>query len=87
MHCTMCGNELILMNVVRDAVPGLEHHSFICSECHATDRQVVFTRYGRPDDTEPVPLHASPSTVPEVQDEYVDRLGFFGRVVARLRGN
>jgi hypothetical protein len=47
MRCTACGAELILMKVVPDSVPSFEHHTFICSECHATELRVVFTRYGR----------------------------------------
>ena len=46
MRCTACGAELILSNVTPDAVPGCEHHTFICSQCHVTERRVVFTRHG-----------------------------------------
>jgi hypothetical protein len=73
MRCTACGAELILTNVVRDAVPGVEHHTFICSDCHVTERRVVLMRYGREDDTEPVPMHATPPTVSAstVQDAHI----------------
>jgi hypothetical protein len=89
MHCKACGAELmVLTNVVRDSVPGVEHHTFICSACHITQRRVVFTRHGREDDSEPVPVHEAPPTVPasKVPEEQSAALGFFSRVVARMRG-
>jgi hypothetical protein len=70
MRCLACGAQMILMNVVEDStmtVPGFEHHTFICSECHDTERRLVFARHGHegdaaptleqtePRDTEPVP--------------------------------
>ena len=50
MRCTACGAELILTNVVPDetvAVRGVEHHTFVCSACHVTERRVVFIKDGR----------------------------------------
>ena len=70
MHCTACGDELILTNVVPEntvAVRGFEHHTFICSGCHSTVRRVVFMRHGREEDPMPPP-------------------GLFGDVMARVRG-
>ena len=88
MHCTVCCNESILMNVMRDTAPGFGHHSFFCPECRATERRVVFTRRGRENDSEPIPIHAAPPTVPAstVQDEHIDAPGLFSRVVAQIRG-
>jgi hypothetical protein len=87
MRCTACGAELILTNVVRDAAPGVEHHTFICSECRVTERRVAFMRHGREDDT--TPMHAAPPIVPAstTHDEHVAAPGLLGRVVARLRGH
>ena len=89
MHCTACGAELILTNVVRDAAPGVEHHTFICSDCHVTERRIVLMRHGREDDTKPVPTHAGPVTEPasEAQAEHVAAPGLLGRVLARIRGH
>jgi hypothetical protein len=89
MRCTACGADLmILTNVARDAVPGVEHHTFICSVCHITERRLVFTRHGREDDSEPVPMHEAPPTVPgsKAQEEHSAAPGLFSRVVARIRG-
>ena len=50
MRCAGCGAEVILTNVVPEntvAVPGFEHHTFVCSGCHSTVRRVVFMRHGR----------------------------------------
>jgi hypothetical protein len=90
MHCKACGAELmVLTNVVRDSVPGVEHHTFICSACHITERRVVFTRHGREDDSEPVPVHEAPPTVPvsKAHEELSSAPGLFSRVFARIRGH
>jgi hypothetical protein len=58
MRCRACGAEMILTTVVQDdtmGVPGLEHHTFICSKCCVTELRVVLTRHGREDDSEPMP--------------------------------
>jgi hypothetical protein len=51
--------------------------------------RVVFTKYGREDDTQPVPLHAAPriKRASTVEDEHVAAPGLLGRVMARLRGH
>ncbi len=87
MRCTACGAELILTNVVR-IVPGVEHHTFGCSECHVAERRVVFTKHGREDDSAPIPMDAAPPTVPTstVQSQ-ITAPGLFSRVVARIRGH
>ena len=63
MGCKACGAELmVLAYVERDAVPGVEHHTFICSQCHVTERCVVLVRHGRVDENAPIPvLPAKPS--------------------------
>jgi hypothetical protein len=63
MRCMGCGGEMILMNVVPDdtmAVPGFEHHSFMCSECQDMEQRLVFTKYGREEAPEGMPIHAAP---------------------------
>jgi hypothetical protein len=48
---------MILTNVVPDdtmAVPGFEHHTFMCSECHDVERRFVFTKQDRGGDGEPM---------------------------------
>jgi hypothetical protein len=58
MLCMACGAEMILMNVVQDdtmAVPGFEHHTFMCSECRNVERRLVFTKHSHEDDTAPNP--------------------------------
>ena len=62
MHCTACASELILTNVVPDetvAVRGVEHHTFICSKCHTTERRVVFIKDGRESDAPPMPMQSA----------------------------
>ena len=76
MRCMACGAEMILMNVVEDdtmAVPGFEHHTFMCSECRDTERRLVFTKHGREGD--PVPAHVAPSIVGEQSDNEPMTLG------------
>ena len=82
-HSIGKGAELILMSVVPDAIPGFEHHSFTCLECHITERRVVFTRHGREDDGGPMPLHTAPPIVPasSAHHEHIAALGLFGRAM------
>jgi hypothetical protein len=63
-------------------------HTFICSECHGTERRVVFIKDGREADAPPLPIQAAPriKRASTVQDEHVAAPGLFGRVMARLRG-
>jgi hypothetical protein len=69
------------------ALRGVEHHTFVCSECHVTERRVVFTREGREVDT-PMPVQAAPriKRASTVQDEHVAAPGLLSRVVALFRG-
>ena len=91
MRCTACGSELILTGVVPDhtaRLRGCEHHTFICSACHVTERRVVFIRHGREGDGVPLPAEAARRTrrLPD-HEEQVAPAGLLGRVVARLRGH
>ena len=58
MRCMACGAKMALMNVVQDdtmAVPGFEHHTFMCSGCGDVEQRLVFAEPG-----EPGPSHAAP---------------------------
>ena len=76
MRCMACGAEMILTNVVQDdtiGVPGFEHQTFMCSECHDLERRFVFTKQDRDGDGEPLPEQAAPSVAPAstVHEEHV----------------
>jgi hypothetical protein len=58
MLCRACGAELILTSAVPELVPGFAHHTFVCSECHVTERRIVIVRYGRERESAPKPVHA-----------------------------
>jgi hypothetical protein len=65
MRCRVCGGELILTNVAPDEtvlVRGVEHHTFVCSACHITERRVVFIKDGRETDSRPVPMQTGQRT-------------------------
>ena len=90
MHCTVCGSELILTNVVSDDTAGLrgvEHHTFVCSACHVTERKLVFIKDGREADSPTILMRAtSPSRRAGTErDEHVAAAGLLSRVIARLR--
>jgi hypothetical protein len=77
-----CGAEMALMNVVQDdtmAVPGFEHHTFMCSGCGDVEQRLVFAKPGEPGPShaaapmpakpgEPLPSHAA-SPVPAMPAE------------------
>ena len=90
MRCNACGAELILTNVVPDdtvAVHGVEHHTFICSGCHVTERRVIFIKDGREADGPPMPMQAAlrMKRASTEQDEHVVAPGFLSRVLALVR--
>jgi len=92
MHCAVCGSELILTNVVPDDTAGLrgvEHHTFVCSACHVTERKLVFIKDGREADSPPMPVEAARQIkrTSTEQEERVAPQGLLGRVMARLRGH
>ena len=74
MRCMACGAKMALMNVVQDdtmAVPGFEHHTFLCSGCGDVEQRLVFAKPGEPGPShaappmpakpaEPLPSHAAP---------------------------
>jgi hypothetical protein len=90
MRCAACGGELILTSVVPDetvAVHGVEHHTFVCSECHVTERRVVFIKDGREANSPPMPMHAAQRIKrAPVEEEHFAAPGLLGRTMARLRG-
>ena len=92
MRCSACDAELILTSVVLDetvAMRGFEHHTYVCSSCHATERKTVFTRHGREDEGVPLPPLPAGPAVRRVsgREEHVAAQGLLGRVAARLRGH
>jgi hypothetical protein len=86
-RCTACGGELILTNVVPDDT-GVEHHTFVCSACHVTERRVVFIKDGRETDGPPTPMQAARHLKRGLagQEENVAAPDLLSRVVALLRG-
>src|SRR5262245_35669536 len=64
MRCMACGCEMTLVSVVNEdtmPVPGFEQHTFTCSECHDTERRLVFAKRGDNGNTEPAVVEAAPS--------------------------
>jgi hypothetical protein len=86
MRCTACGAELILTNVIKDTIPNVEQHDFICSQCHVTERRVVLVRHGREDEGAPVPPPRPSAPAAREQDERTAAPGLLGRLMARIRG-
>jgi hypothetical protein len=55
---------MMLMQSVRDdtmAVPGFEHHTFMCSDCHDVERRLVFVKPA--DQADPEPMTLAPMTL------------------------
>jgi hypothetical protein len=67
MRCMVCAAEMILIKAVSDdtmAVPGFEHHTFMCPACHDVESRLVFARHDRDIGTEHMPGHSTPLTAP-----------------------
>jgi hypothetical protein len=63
---------MILMQAVPDEtmpVPGFEHHTFMCSDCHDTEQRLVFVKPSDQVDPEPVTLNTAPSISPAATTE------------------
>jgi hypothetical protein len=80
---------LVLTSVVADqGVLNCEHHTFICSECHVTERRAVFIRNGREYDSRPAPAELPPPVLPSLSAEQ-DRVripNFLACLVLKLWG-
>jgi hypothetical protein len=90
MRCTACGAELILTSVVPDdtvAVRGVEHHTFVCSDCHVTDHRVVFIKDGRETDSPPMPTQAARRIkhASIERNEHIATSGLLSRVLALVQ--
>jgi hypothetical protein len=50
---------------------------------------MLFMRHGREDDSEPMPVHEAPPTVPasKAQEQHTGASGLLSRVIARMRGH
>jgi hypothetical protein len=46
-----------------------EHHTFICSECHVTERHAVFIKNGREYESRPSPADLPPAVLPALSVE------------------
>jgi hypothetical protein len=89
MRCMACGAEMILMNVVQDdtmAIPGFEHHTFMCSACQDTERRLFFSRREPEAETEPSPTQPATAPAATIPEEPGATPGLFRRVLAKLRG-
>jgi hypothetical protein len=86
MRCRACNAEMILTNVVPDdtvALRGVEHHTFVCSECHVTEHRVVFIKDGRETDSPPMPIQATRRV--KRASTFAAPPGLLGRVLALVR--
>ena len=55
---------MLLMQTVQDetmAVPGFEHHTFMCSSCHDVEHRLVFAKPVEQPNPEAVLAHAMPA--------------------------
>jgi hypothetical protein len=91
LRCSACEADLILTSVVPDEtvrMRGFEHHTYVCSACHMTERRVIYTKHGREDESVPLPRAAGPVVRRlSAPQEHAAAQGLLGRVVARLRGH
>ncbi len=91
MRCRACSGELVLTSVIPDdtGLRGCERHIFICSTCYVTEHRLVFTRNGREAADVTMPSEAARAwrAAQSKPEESVEGLGWFARVVARLRGH
>jgi len=66
MLCLACGEEMRLVQVVKDTtmlVSGYEHHTWQCSGCATVEQRMTFT----PEESPSQPLSVEPTPVEAVQ--------------------
>jgi hypothetical protein len=89
MRCLLCEADMILMKVIEDEtmlVPGFEHRTYMCSECHDIERRFVFNK-SRERDVAAVPIvETTIAPASTVQDQPDADQGILRRVLTRIRG-
>lgn len=91
LRCLSCGSEMVLIKAIEDwtmPILGFERHAYMCSACGSTEQRTVFNKQTKErHDAEVVAVLRAPRMTPTASVENQrSAQGFFGRVLAKLRG-
>jgi len=91
MRCTACGADPNERDSgCHDGSWLRASHLRLLGMPYRAAHRVVFTRHGREDDSESIPIavHAAPPTVPasKAREEYITAPGILSRALAKIRG-
>jgi hypothetical protein len=90
MRCMECGREMVLINAIEDwtmPVIGFERHAYMCSACGAIEKRTVFSKQAKEKHEAEIAAALAPPIVPTATTEkHPTAQGFFGRVLAKIRG-
>jgi hypothetical protein len=90
MRCMACGGEMVLINAIEDwtkPVLGFERHAYMCSACGDIEHRTVFNKQAKEKHDAEVAAALAPPIVPTATSEKQPTAqSFFGRVLAKIRG-
>jgi hypothetical protein len=91
MRCMECGREMALLNAIEDwtmPVLGFERETFMCPECGKTDQRTSFNKQIKEKhEAQIAAILTPPSIAPSAAiDSQPTARGFFGRFLAKIRG-
>ena len=89
MRCMECGREMVLINAIEDwtmPVIGFERHAYMCSACGAIEKRTVFSKQAKEKHEAEIAAALAPRIVPAAVEKQPTAKGFFGRFLAKIRG-
>jgi hypothetical protein len=91
MRCMDCGRELVLLNTIEDwtmPVLGFERETYMCLGCGKTEQRTAFNKQAKEKhEAHIVAVLTPPPIAPSATNEKQTVVrGFFGRMLAKMRG-
>lgn len=90
MRCMACGGEMVLINAIEDCtmpVIGFERHAYMCLACGDIEKRTVFSKEAKEKHEGEIAAALAPPIVPTATiEKRPTAQGFFGRVLAKIRG-
>jgi len=85
-----CGGEMVLINAIEDwtmPVIGFERHAYMCLACGDIEKRTVFSKEAKEKHEGEIAAALAPPIVPTATiEKRPTAQGFFGRVLAKIRG-
>jgi hypothetical protein len=91
MRCIECGREMVLLDAIEDwtkPVLGFERETYMCPGCGETEQRTAFNKQIREKHEAQITAILTPPPIAPFAavDNQPTSQGFFGRVLAKIRG-